>query len=106
MPTLTAPREITIASPEPEFTAEQIGWRFTIGTIILVGAYIAWPMIPVVMATNLDPGLKAALAGILGATPFMSKFVAAAIMGKPAYYFLKRTVYQRLRRRFAGTATK
>ncbi len=99
----TACKEIAIASSEPEFTAEQIGWRFTIGTIILVGAYIAWPMIPVVMATDLDPGLKAAIAGVLGATPFMSKFVAAAIMGKPAYYFLKRTVYQRLRRRFAGT---
>lgn len=95
--------EVAIAAPEPEFTAEQIGWRFTLGTIILVGAYIAWPMIPVVMATGLDPGLKAAISGILGATPFLSKFVAAAVMGRPAYYFLKRTVYQRLRRRFADT---
>jgi branched-subunit amino acid ABC-type transport system permease component len=100
---LAARKEIGIASTEPEFTAEQIGWRFTVGTIVLVGAYIAWPMIPVVMATDLEPGLKAAISGVLGATPFLSKFVAAAIMGKPAYYFLKRTVYQRLRRRFAGT---
>lgn len=69
----------------------------------MVGAYIAWPMIPVVMATDLDPGFKAGLSGLLGATPFLSKFVAAAIMGRPAYYFLKQTVYARLRRRFAGT---
>jgi hypothetical protein len=99
----TAHKEVAIASAEPEFSAEQIGWRFTIGTIVLVGAYIAWPMIPVVMATDLDPAFKTGLAGVLGATPFLTKFIAAAIMGRPAYYYLKRTVYKRLRRRFART---
>jgi hypothetical protein len=29
----------------------------------------------------------------------MSKFVALAIMGRPAYYFLKRTLFSRLRRK-------
>ncbi len=80
-----------------------MGWRFTIGAVILVGAYVAWPLIPIVMATDLEPGIKAGLSGLLGATPFLSKFVAMAVMGRPAYYFLKRTVYARLRRRFAGT---
>lgn len=96
-------KETAVAATEPEFTAEQVGWRFTIGATILVGAYVAWPLIPVVMATDLDPGFKAGLSGLLGATPFLSKFVAIAVMGRPAYYFLKRTVYARLRRRFAGT---
>ena len=96
-------KETAIAATEPEFTAEQVGWRFTLGAVVLVGAYIAWPLIPVVMATDLDPGFKAGLSGLLGATPFLSKFVAMAVMGRPAYYFLKRTVYARLRRRFAGT---
>jgi len=41
---------------DPVFTAEQIGWRFALGTLLLVGAYAAWPMIPVVMMTDLDPG--------------------------------------------------
>ena len=91
---------------EPKYTAEQIGWRFTLGTAILVGAYIAWPLIPVVMATDLDPGFKAALSGFLGATPFLSKFVAIAVMGKPAYDFLKRNVYVRLRRRFSRYSAK
>lgn len=95
-------KETAAAIAEPEYTAEQVGWRFVLGTVILVGAYIAWPLIPVVMATDLDPGLKAGLSGLLGATPFLSKFVAIAVMGRPAYYFLKRTVYARLRRRFAG----
>ncbi len=80
-----------------------MGWRFTIGAVILVGAYVAWPLIPIVMATDLEPGIKAGFSGLLGAMPFLSKFVAMAVMGRPAYYFLKRTVYARLRRRFAGT---
>jgi hypothetical protein len=65
---------------------------------VLVGAYAAWPLIAVVMMADLDPGVKAALSGLLGATPFMSKFVALAIMGRPAYYFLKRYLFSRLRR--------
>ena len=89
---------------EPEFTAEQIGWRFAIGTLVLVGAYIAWPLIPVVMMTDLEPGIKAAISGVLGATPFVPKFVALAIMGRPAYYFLKRTVFSRMRRKAASPA--
>lgn len=96
-------KESAIEAAEPEFTAEQVGWRFAIGTTILVGAYLAWPLIPVVMATDLQPGVKAGLSGLLGATPFLSKFVAVAVMGRPAYYFLKRTVYTRLKRRWAGT---
>ena len=83
---------------DPVFTAEQIGWRFALGTLLLVGAYAAWPMIPVVMMTDLDPGAKAGLSGLLGATPFMSKFIALGIMGRPAYYFLKRTLFTRIRR--------
>jgi hypothetical protein len=84
---------------DPVFTAEQMGWRFALGTLVLVGAYAAWPLIPVVMMADLEPGIKAGLSGLLGATPFMSKFAALAIMGRPAYYFLKRTVFSRLRRR-------
>jgi len=84
---------------DPVFTAEQIGWRFALGTAIIVAAYVAWPLIPVVMMTDLEPGIKAGLSGLLGATPFISKFVALAIMGRPAYYFLKRTVFSRFRRR-------
>lgn len=96
-------KETAIAATEPEYTAKQVGWRFKLGAVILVGAYVAWPMIPVVMALDLDPGFKAGLSGVLTATPFLSKFVVMAVMGRPAYYFLKRTVYARLRRRLAAT---
>jgi hypothetical protein len=83
---------------EPEFTAEQIGWRFALGTVLIVGSYAAWPLIPVVLAADIAPGMKAALSGLFGATPFLSKLVAIALMGRPAYYFLKRTVFSKLRR--------
>lgn len=88
---------------EPEFSAEQVGWRFALGTVIIVGSYAAWPLIPVVLAADLTPGVKAALSGLFGATPFLSKLVAIALMGRPAYYFLKRTLFSRLRRS-AGVA--
>ena len=65
----------------------------------MVGAYGAWPLIPLVVGADIDPGLKAGLSGLLGATPFLSKFIAVAVMGRPAYYFLKRTVYDRIRRK-------
>lgn len=89
---------------DPVFTAEQVSWRFAVGTAIIVGAYTAWPLIPVVLMTDLEPGIKAGLSGALGATPFISKFIAVAIMGRPAYYFLKRTVFKRLRRKAASPA--
>jgi len=94
---------MAIAAADPEFTAEQIGWRFALGALILVGGYIAWPLIPVVMAADLEPGVKAGVSGLLSGTPFLSKFIAIVVMGRPAYYFLKRTVYARVRRRWAGT---
>lgn len=78
-----------------------LGWRFAIGVVLLVGAYGAWPLIPFVVLADLSPGIKSALAAVLGATPFMSKFVVIALMGRPAYDFLKRTVWQWIRTRSA-----
>ena len=92
-------REVAIeAAKQPEFTTDQIGWRFALGTFLIVGGYAAWLLIPVVLAADLAPSLKAALSGLFGATPFLTKLVAIALMGRPAYYFLKRTLFNRLRR--------
>jgi hypothetical protein len=92
------PKEVAIETAnQPEFTADQIGWRFALGTILIVGGYGAWLLIPAVLAADLAPSVKAALSGLFGATPFLSKLVAIALMGRPAYYFLKRTVFKRLR---------
>jgi hypothetical protein len=82
---------------ENDNPAAKVGWRFTLGVIIIVGAYAAWSLIPVVVAADLPTGVKSALAAILTATPFMSKFVAVGLMGRPAYDFFKRNVLKSLR---------
>ncbi len=93
------PEEVAIESAkQQEFSAEQIGWRFALGTVLIVGGYGAWLLIPAVLATDLAPSVKAALSGLFGATPFLTKLLAIALMGRPAYYFLKRIVFNRLRR--------
>lgn len=77
--------------------AAKLGWRFAVGVILVVGAYAAWSLIPVVVASDLHPGFKSGLAALLGATPFMSKLVAVALMGRPAYDFFKRSLLKSLR---------
>jgi hypothetical protein len=76
-----------------------LGWRFAAGVVLIVGGYIAWTFIPVVVATDLSTGAKSALTAFLGATPFMTKLAAVAIMGKPAYDLFKRTVLKSIRLR-------
>jgi hypothetical protein len=51
----------------------------------------------VAVATDLDPGAKSAITALLGATPFLTKVAAVALMGKPAYDFFKRSVLKSLR---------
>jgi hypothetical protein len=83
---------------ENAFSADQIGWRFALGTVLIIGGYGAWSLIPVVIEADLEPSVKAALSGLFGATPFLTKVVAVALMGRPAYNFLKRTAFQYLRK--------
>ena len=90
---------------EDAFTADQIGWRFALGTVLIIGGYGAWSLIPVVIEADLEPSAKAFLSGLFGATPFLTKIVAIALMGRPAYNFLKRTVFQWVRRRWNRQAS-
>jgi hypothetical protein len=82
---------------EKDSPNSNVGWRFAAGIILIVGGYIAWTFIPVVVATDLSTGAKSALTALLGATPFITKIVAVAVMGKPAYDLFKRTVLKSLR---------
>jgi hypothetical protein len=75
----------------------RLGWRFAVGVMLIVGGYIAWTLIPVAVATDLHPGVKSVLTALLGATPFMTKVVAVALMGRPAYEIFKRSVLKSLR---------
>jgi hypothetical protein len=75
-----------------------------LGTVLIIGGYGAWSLIPIVIEADLEPSVKAALSGLFGATPFLTKVVAVGLMGRPAYNFLKRTVFQYLRQRFGRMA--
>ena len=96
-------KEVSIEPRTEEvFTADQIGWRFALGTALIIGGYGAWSLIPVVIEADLEPSAKAFLSGLFGATPFLTKVAAVALMGRPAYNFLKRTVFQWVRRKWGG----
>lgn len=98
-------KEVAI-EPATEQTsdAQQLGWRFALGTILIVGGYGAWSLIPMVIAADLQPSVKAVLSGLFGATPFLTKIIAIALMGRPAYNFLKRTVFQYVRRKWGRSS--
>jgi hypothetical protein len=81
----------------PDNPTTQLGWRFAVGVALIVGGYAAWSLIPVAVATDLHPGAKSALTALLGATPFLTKVVAVALMGRPAYELFKRAVLKSLR---------
>ncbi|MGB3021582.1 MAG: hypothetical protein WBD76_11540 [Methyloceanibacter sp.] len=82
-----------------ETATTRVGWRFASGVVLIVGGYAAWSLIPVAVATDLEPWAKSALTALLGATPFLSKIVAIGLMGRPAYDLFKRTVLKSLRLR-------
>jgi hypothetical protein len=82
---------VTISTAQGDRPA-RLGWRFAIGVALIVGGYAAWSLIPIAVTTDLSPAAKSVLTAVLGATPFLTKVVAVAIMGRPAYTFLKRSV--------------
>ena len=82
---------MTSSTPQ-EDRPTRLGWRFAIGVVLMVGGYAAWSLIPFAVMMDLHPAVKSVLTGLLGATPFLTKVVAVALMGRPAYDFLKRSV--------------
>ena len=85
-----------------ESSSIRLGWRFAVGVPLIVGGYAAWSLIPVAVATDLHPGTKSVLTALLGATPFLTKVAAVALMGRPAYDIFKRSVLKSLRLRTTG----
>jgi hypothetical protein len=68
----------------------QLGWRAGVGAALIAGGYLALLLIPVVLASDFEPQLKAALTALIGFTPLLSKLAAVAILGKPALNLIKR----------------
>lgn len=89
--------EVNDPKDEKANPAAQLGWRFALGVVLIVGGYGAWSLIPAAVAADLHPGVKSGLTALLGATPFLTKILAIALMGRPAYEFFKRTILKSLR---------
>ena len=88
---------------EPVSSLRGHGWRFAVGVLLIVGGYAAWPFIPAAFEADLQPAAKSVLTGLLGATPFLTKVLAVALMGRPAYDLFKRNVWNFVRVRIART---
>lgn len=76
----------------------QLGWRFVVGVVLVIGGYIPLAFIPVVAGADLSLVLKTILTGFISGTPMLSKVVAIAVMGKPGFNFLKEQVFRFLSR--------
>ena len=77
-------------------------WRLAIGAALIAGGYAAWLIIPIVVASELNPNVKTPLTVFLGATPLLTKLIAIALLGRPTINFLKR--HFKLFRRDSGGA--
>jgi hypothetical protein len=61
-----------------------------IGAVLVLGGYAAWPIIPIVVASNLSPEVKTALGAFLGAIPLLTKIIAIALLGRPTVNYLRK----------------
>jgi hypothetical protein len=59
---------------------------------LIVCGYLALLLIPVVLAADFERSVKAALTGLLGVTPLLTKLAAVALLGKPAFKLIKKVV--------------
>jgi hypothetical protein len=69
-----------------------------IGAALIAGGYAAWLIIPIVVASELNPNVKTPLTVFLGATPLLTKLIAIALLGRPTINFLKRHSFKLFRK--------
>jgi hypothetical protein len=76
----------------------QVGWRFGVGVILVIGGYVSLALIPLVAGADIGPGLKTGFTGFLALMPVLTKVAAIAVMGKPGFNLLKAHVFKFLGR--------
>jgi hypothetical protein len=69
-------------------------WRLAMGAVLIAGGYAAWLLIPLVVASDLSPSVKTALAAFLGATPLLTKVIAIALTGSTNDQLPEETFFQ------------
>ncbi len=68
---------------------KKLGWKVGLAAALIAAGYGAWFLIPLVVTSDLAPQVKTAIVAILGATPLLTKFAAAALFGTEAINFLR-----------------
>lgn len=75
--------------------------KFVLGVVILIIGFLSPLLIPLITKTGWSIGVKTTVSGLLAfGIPEIFMIVAVAVMGKPGYEFIKKTVF-RLLKRFA-----
>lgn len=65
--------------------------RLYLGGIVFVSGFLCPLLIPLVLATDLSSSLKTIISGLLGfGIPELFMIIAAGILGKPGFQYLKR----------------
>lgn len=73
--------------------------RLLLGGFIFISGFFSPLLIPLVLLTSWPVGLKSALSGLLAlGIPELFMVIAAAIMGKSGFQYLKRKLYGLLKR--------
>jgi hypothetical protein len=71
---------------------KKLGWKVGLAAALIAAGYGAWLLIPLVVDSDFAPYFKTALIAVLGATPLLTKFAAAALFGSEAINLLKRHI--------------
>lgn len=67
--------------------------RLFAGSVVFVSGFLSPALIPVVLSTNLSPGFKTTLTGLLAiGIPELFMVIAAAILGKEGFSWLKQKI--------------
>ena len=69
---------------------KKLGWKVGLAAALIAAGYSAWLLI--IGGSDLTPPCKPTLIAVVGATPLLTKFAAAALFGKEAINFLKRHI--------------
>ena len=73
--------------------------RLIVGGIVFISGFLSPLLIPLVLATSLSASLKSILSGLLAlGIPELFMLLAAAILGKPGYQYLKQYLLRLLKR--------
>lgn len=87
------------AKAPPQTSTPKAGWRFRIGVGLFVLGFACPVLLPLVAMTDFSPAVKAGLsAALLLGIPELMMLVAAAVMGKEGFQYIKSRLWGTLKK--------